>query len=429
MAYKRKDAGGGSREAFGNFVIQSQYMHRVYTPKSSDPGKTTDIRVLCSVDPTDGAFMPQVAAVDGDPLEGISDAFHATEFVNFLGTKKYQMVTETTDFEDKLESPTRMFYNNIKKFVEEEGKKREPEWAEWIEWGGAAQLPAYVMMMQGVLIKHNGDICKDKQGRQVQIAPVVLVLNRSATTAMEDALTKPVDETQPISADNSVLGDITSPANGHVLVVDSLINAEGRKRYTVSRGDLCPLDEAYIKATYVPWDKLLKRETASWQIHRLIETFDARSVDMALGDDPDYGPLLPPTAKGAFSGKTIATPAAILPTSMSVTPTPVMAPQPPMTQAMPVAPVAPAIQDAPVAQAMTDAAVSYSPTEQAPYVAPPTPPTMRLNIMDPEQLDLSPEGMRETPAPAQTPATAKSDIMKALEAEKAAALARENATK
>jgi len=333
MAYKRKDAGGGGREAFGNYAINSQYTHRLYTPKSDDPGKTTDIKVFCSVDPADGVMMPQVVSVDGDPLEGISDAFHAAEFVSFLGEKKYQFITDTSDFTDKHESPTKLFCNKLKQFVEEEGKKREPDWYTWLEWGGGAQMPTCVMMMQGVLIKHNGEICKDKSGRPAQIAPILMVMSRSATSTLEDKLVGAVDSTKPISADNSIIGDITSPQKGRVTVIDSFLNNEGRKRYDVRAGEVFPLDEQYVKATFVPWDKLLRVETAEWQIKRLVETFDSRSVDMAISSDPDYGPLVPENVRGAFTGKTIVQPQAPIaaPSQTAVTPqaaAPVSRPEP-----------------------------------------------------------------------------------------------------
>ena len=386
MAYKRKDAGGGGREAFGNYAINSQYMHRLYTPKSDDPGKTTEIKVFSSVDPVDGTIMPQVAAVDGDPLEGISDAFHAAEFVSFLGEKKYQFVTDTSDFLDKNDSPTRLFYNKLKQFVEEEGKKREPDWYDWLEWGGGAQLPNCVMMLQGVLIKHNGEVCKDKSGRPAQIAPVLMVLSRSATTCLEDKLVRVVDEAQPISALNSEIGDITSPANGKLLVIDSFNNSEGRKRYDVRAGDLCAVDEQYVKATFVPWDKLLRIETAAWQIKRLVETFDPRSVDMTISSDPDYGPLVPENVRGSFTGKTFVQPAA-----------------PPAQQEVQQA--APAVAPVQTTVAATPA-VAAAPASTGPV----------MNIITAEEADaITPEVMQGT-------SVANNPIMQALQAEKEAAI-------
>ena len=303
MAYKRRDAGGGAREAYGNYAISSKYTHRLYTPKSDEAGKITELKMFCSVDPVDGILLPQVVPVDGDPLEGISDAFHAAEFVSFLGTKKCQFITDTTDFPEKIDSPTRLFYNKIKEFIENEGKKKRPDWTDWFEWGGGAQLPSCVMMVQGVLIRLNGEPCKDRKGKPGHIAPIVLVLNRSATMDLETKLTTKVDSTQPISTSNSTIGDITSSKEGRSIVIDSYINSDGGKRYKVDASKISPLDEQYVKASFIQWGDLLRKENASWQINRLVETFDAASVDLAISSDPEYGPLVPVNVRGAFEGK------------------------------------------------------------------------------------------------------------------------------
>jgi len=305
--YKRPDAGGNAREAFGNFVINSDFNHKLYNCKSSSPGQPTEFRVFCAIDPQDLAIIPQVVPVDGDPLGGISDAFHAVELANFVGSKKYKFISETTDFPEKF-SPMRTFYIKIKHFIEEEGKKRRPAWAEWLTFGGGLACPQYLMLTQGVLVRLNGDVVKDRSGKPAQIAPVILVFSRSATVDMENKLTTPIDESQPLSADNSVLGDITSPANGKTLLIDKHINNEGRERYFVQSGNKAPLDERYVKSTFVPWNKLLRRENARWQIIKLAETFDNASVDYAFSSDPDYAELVPDSIRGAFEGKTIITP-------------------------------------------------------------------------------------------------------------------------
>jgi hypothetical protein len=300
MAYERRDQKSSS--AFGNFVIQDGNAHRVYSARSDSKDSPTEFRVVPSVDPLDGEIQPQVFPVDGDPLKGISDAFCAAEVVSFLGSKKYQFVSETTDFPEKP-SPTRMFYNSIKKFVEEEGKKKNPEWSAWCDWKGGLSLPTWVMLMQGCLIRLNGERCKDKNGKPVNIMPVVLMLNRSSTKDMESKLTTAVDPSAVLSPDNSVLGDICSPERGHTLQVYAEVDAmTEKKRFSVKASDVVmPLKVDVIRATFVPWAKLLRKDSAAVQIARLAETFSLDAVKYVFGTDPEYASCLPGTPKKVIS--------------------------------------------------------------------------------------------------------------------------------
>lgn len=303
MAYARKDA-GGAREFYGNFLINSQYGHKVYHAKSSADTKPTEFRAIASLH-DDGSLAEQVVQVDGNPINGISDAFHCKEVVNWLGTKAYQMVTDTSDFPTK-QSPTTMFYKKIKEFVENEGKKARPEWTKWAEDRGPLKMPECKMMLQGILLSLDGAPCKDKSGKPVAITPVALICPKSATSALEKGLTTPIDPSKPISADNSAIGDITSPS-GHTIKLAIYKSTDSFTKYNVLRGEPYPLTEDYIKKLFVPWNKLLRLETAAWQIARLVETFDAAAVEYAFSEDPDYGVFIPKIAQGAYFGKGAST--------------------------------------------------------------------------------------------------------------------------
>ena len=137
MAYKRRDAGGG-REMYGNYMISGGYPHKVYSPKGDKPGNKTEMRLFCAVDPS-GEFSPQVVVAD-EPTEGISDSFHSRECVAWLGSKKMQFVTETSDFPATKISPARLFFNSIGELVEQEGKKKFAEHAD--EHHGEQVIPA-----------------------------------------------------------------------------------------------------------------------------------------------------------------------------------------------------------------------------------------------------------------------------------------------
>jgi hypothetical protein len=159
------------------------------------------------------------------------------------------------------------------------------------------------MLIQGVLLALDGAPCKDKAGNAVAICPVILILPKSATSSLEKSLVAPVDTSKPLSASNSVIGDITSPLNGYTIKLSIYKSADSFTKYNVARGNPYPVPEDYMRKLVVNWNKLLRLETAAWQIARLMETFDAASVDYAFREDPDYGVFIPKIAQGAFGGK------------------------------------------------------------------------------------------------------------------------------
>jgi len=187
--------------------------------------------------------------------------------------------------------------------VKEEGAAKRREWAEWIDKKkNCLSNPSSLMMMQGMIVAQDGDLLRTKNDEIREVGPCVLVLSRSATTDMEKKLTDRVDMSKPISTDNSILGDITTPGKGTSLLISKFRNAEGKDRYEVMRGSRI-LDFApdYVASAWIPWDKLLRKETAAWQIRKLMETFDPESVDYVFSEDSDYAPLVPNTAKGSYA--------------------------------------------------------------------------------------------------------------------------------
>jgi hypothetical protein len=415
MAYNRKDA-GGAREFYGNFLVNSQYSHKVYHAKSSAPEKATEFRPFASMH-DDGSMAEQVAVVDGNPINGISDAFHCKEVVNWLGTKAYQMVTDTSDFPNKP-SPTTIFYRKIQEFVEEEGKKARPEWAKWAEDRGPLKLPECKMLIQGVLLALDGAPCKDKAGNPVAITPVILILPKSATSSLEKSLVAPVDTSKPLSANNSVIGDITSPLNGHTIKLSIYKSADSFTKYNVVRGSPYPVPEDYMRKLVVNWNKLLRLETAAWQIARLVETFDAASVDYAFREDPDYGVFIPKIAQGAFEGRATVV--------VDDIPYKHPAPAPQPVYQAPAAPQAPAPRQY-VQSVVANPPMPAPQTVMAPAGLPPLPSAenvMEVKVEDYEEAQPQTNAGRHYTPPT-PPNNGSSTIMAALQEAKALALAKQ----
>lgn len=439
MAYNRKDS-GSAREFYGNFLVNSQYAHKVYQVRSTGEGKFTEFKIFASTMP-DGLFAPQVVPVDGNPLNGISDAFHCKEMVNWMGSKRYQMITDTVDFPAKP-SPSKIFRQRIVEFVKKKGEDANRTWSDWLKFKGGLNDPECKMVVQGVLLALDGEKCRNKERKIVAIAPTLMILPRSATSDLEKQLITPADSSKPISASNCLIGDVTSPSTGAIVKVEIYQNSEGKDRYRCVRGDVYPIADDYVRKSFVPWEKLLRTETAAWQIARLVETFDAAAVDYAFSEDPEYGPLVPSIARGAYFGKKVA---------MSVAgpkdDIPYTFPQPPALSPQTTGTPPPQYTGTPTVtpqQAPTYAQPQYAVPQQTPSYAPPPAQPMQVQavqapqpayppIVDASEVedkteweDKQPEvnsGRHYTPPTMPQPVTGNSAIMAALQEAKARALA------
>jgi hypothetical protein len=385
MAYNRKDSRGGSHSA-SDMVINKAFQHWLYTPKSTG---ATEVRVLPAS--ADGVFVPQVAPTDMAALDQIGDAFHAKEYAGMMGYKKYSYISETADLPDRP-SPSMVFRQALEKAVKEEGSKQHPLWAKWLDYKprspdrdvGVMSRPQCRMFIQGVLLRFGGQPVLDKDGRPTARYPVLMPLPRTATTALEKALVTPLDASQPLSAVNSIIGDITSPRGGHTLIIEPGFDAKGKQAYSVKAGALYPLDENFCMAQFAPWARLLRIETAAWQIARLAETFDAESVDFALSDDPDYGAMVPEGVRGAY-GRAQSRSTVVAP---GLSPMPGL-PPPPMVSMPP-----PPVND-PFLVAGNDEDIEYG----EPAVPPPAPQTYVAPVA-PQVPPAQPVAYTPPPAPA-----------------------------
>ena len=341
--------GGGSFKK-RNFMIKDGHRHAVYSPRMS--GHTT-FRVFPEPKGNGTAdFYPQITPVAGDPMEGLCGSFAEVELIEWLGKDKIAFVTTTSDVDHtEHQTPARLFYNKINDFVKEESRKAVkgepfskalPVWAPWTEGKGILSLPQTKMLLQGVLIEHAGEPCKDKNGKVIPRVPVTLVLPRSATTDLEEKLVTKVNEGEDISAENSKIGDITSVQQGKAVRIYAYRNAENKTRYSVEpdfeatpQGNVVkpalPLDPNMVLSHFVPWEDLLNIQTAEWQIIKLLEAFGPEAVDFAFSDDSFYADKIPTGIVGAFDktfGESAAPSQAAAP-SPAATPAP--APQPVLT--------------------------------------------------------------------------------------------------
>ena len=303
-----------------SFIVRPEYKHQTYDV--STKGHTV-FRIFPSpIEGKVGEFDPQIVPVDEEPLSGLSNSFAELEIVGWFGKDKLSFVTTCSDVngEENL-SPAALFYNMIDDFVKSETNKAKVGdevnkalyvWSPWFAKKGIASRPQSRMLLQGILIEHGGEPCKNKDGKIEVRVPVVLCLNKSATIDMEDKLVTKLEAAEDISAVNSKMGDITSLSGGHAIRVSSYRTPENQIRYSVEKNysldnagkpvinPPVTLDPSMVLSHFVPWENLLNIRDAKWQVDKIIEQFGPEAADYALGDDPVYGPMLPPSVAGSF---------------------------------------------------------------------------------------------------------------------------------
>jgi hypothetical protein len=305
MAFFRKSASSEKK----THVTKDGHNHLFYSPTGKG---FSDIRIF-PAPVADGTFQPQIVPVDGDPLSGLSDSFCEVELVSWFGENKETFITSCSDVEDGIPSPTRILYNAVSDFVESETQKivqqgagmphpALPHWNKAVKSKtSTVSLPSTRMLFQCALLQHQGKPCVDKKGAAIVRMPVIYCLNRSATRALEEMLIEKIDTAADISAQNSVIGDITDIQNGAIVRVEQYINSDNQKRYKVTNTtQIYPLDPNQIRSMFVPWENLLAINTAQWQIDKLVKCVGPEMVDYALSNNMHYGEMVPAEVRGAF---------------------------------------------------------------------------------------------------------------------------------
>ena len=397
MAFLKKRAGYAKRD----FLIRSEYKHWVRGVSSK--GHTV-FRVFPS--PLDQGFAPQIVPVDGDPMEGLSDSFAEVELAAWFGDEKITFISTCSDVDSsEYVSPALMLYNKVDEYCKQEAKNAAsgkpfgaalPVWNPWFDKKGKISLPQTRMLLQGVLIEYAGKPCVNKDNAVVPMVPVVLYLGRSATRDMEDGLTAKLDVSSDISAENSVIGDITGVDTGCAIRIYSFKNKEGAIRYAVQPDfDIAadgrtrvvkppvPLDPNMVLSHFVPWEQLLDIHDAAWQIDKLVGLFGPEAVDFAMGTDSMYGSMLPEGVAGSFAASPLAG---------MVTPQPMGQAQQPQAQPQYAAPAAqqPQAQPQYAAPAQTTAGAPQTAPVQTESQAPaprPAQPVLRAEVVDAEVAD------------------------------------------
>ena len=381
MAYINRPsarASAGKKGGPKSIVINPAYKHRDYENKA----KTHSVFRIFPCPKPEGGFEDQIVPVDGDPLEGLCGTFAFTEVVSWFGKEKLIMVTSPSDLDDPdRATPAQMFHDEIEVFVKAQTYKMThampyspavQAWAPWFDRKGIMSRPQSVALVQCVLIEHSSEPCVNKSGAVSPRVPVVFRLNKTATDSLVEGLTTKVNPSEDISAENSVIGDITSIENGCAVRMAATVDPDTKKnKYTIVKNTVAvggemqvappvPLDPNLVLAHFVPWEKLLNVKPIKWHIDKIIEQFSPEAADFVFRNDPVYGPYLPEHVVGSFE-RTFGPVPGTAPAAAPAAPVmPAAAPAAPVMPAAPAAPVMPAA--APAAPVMPAAPAPLSAT-------------------------------------------------------------------
>lgn len=151
----------------------------------------------------------------------------------------------------------------------------------------------------------------DAEGRLLPLYALCCVTGSSAT-ALEEALIMPADRRVPPDAQtNNTFGPLAE-LNGNMLwlnpiqdsrgywQLDPSVQPAGAQGWTPTP---YPLDENFVRATWIPWSQLLNPLTADQQFDLLAEQFSAEAVNYVLGTDSRLGVEIPERIRSVGLGR------------------------------------------------------------------------------------------------------------------------------
>ena len=289
----------GSRSSL--FVPEYSGYDIVYPKLAGD----TVLRILPAMGPDGEQPVMEAGAMSSS---NFGDWGAHYEMVKFAGHEGTDFITEVTDPETKEvmqgQTPAKAHYWAIKNGVDDDPRGCPLEWHSWLKWdpnsrGCRVRSPSLHLLFQALLFTSGGEPIKDQDGQAITKGRVIVALNYSTQKEFIERLLKPVDPSNPVSAENNDIGDICSCAGGRIMTLTPPPEDKATLPWTASLGDPYPLDPEYVRSMWVPWNDLIRIPTVQESIQRLTELFDDASVDFALRSSP-YVRYMPEKARGAW---------------------------------------------------------------------------------------------------------------------------------
>ena len=318
MGYKNQVRRGGLDSSPGFLIKNPNTPHRTTMPAWD--GTETQFRVF-PVPTSDGDWEPIRASLEDNDF---CQAVWAEPVVRRLGVK--EQLTLCTRVLDGSPSPIEQFVQALHTLISEKPKEVPDDWLGWIRGSKtrSAQLPNRIntsIFFQGALVARQGKLLVNSAGQFAPQYPAILMAPVSVQIAFERAANAPTgikanemlakitgndavarEQRDAVYAQAFQLGDWCSLKSGRVLkIYKAPEQANERPHYSLEAAgpmDLSSIAEQ-VRASWVPWEKLLRYFTAEEQVQLLCRAFPPEAVDYVFGMS-EYAGVLPSGVRGAW---------------------------------------------------------------------------------------------------------------------------------
>ena len=178
----------------------------------------------------------------------------------------------------------------------------------WIKWNqGTISKPQDMFVVQGMAKQINGVVRKNLKKQVDWVFPAIFVIPKSAEAEFMTDITKPKDQSEPLSESNNFFGDFCSCDAGHMLRLARYTNinkaSENKKQrkkttYSLKLDDSMPLTSEQVYGSMKPWSEIIHIPTVEETIEILMDLFEPTAVDFGLRNTP-FDRYIPESAAGS----------------------------------------------------------------------------------------------------------------------------------
>ena len=247
----------------------------------------------------EGVIQPQYIDTDvelEDPLGHVSDAVMLTEACVCWGGRHTFLSPRVSELREAglSKSPARTLYWQLREMKEKQPTTTPLEVHQLFQYepgrGSKIKPPDDIVLLQGALLMLNGKPPLADKGDDRPMSPMLLQLNQKTAikSFLDEGLGKKLDESKPLSVENNRLGAVLS-LDGKCLVVTcrkEMTKTGMQNAYSVDPGQALALQEADVKATFVPWDELLNFPSIDTSIQYMADAIGPVAVVLGLTGTP-----------------------------------------------------------------------------------------------------------------------------------------------
>jgi len=164
-----------------------------------------------------------------------------------------------------------------------------------------------MFVVQGMAKQINGVVRKNLKKQVDWVFPAIFVIPKSAEAEFLTDITKPKDQSEPLSENNNFFGDFCSCSEGHMLrlarytnISKQQGNAKQRKKttYSLKLDDSMPITSEQVYGSMRPWSEIIHIPTVEETIEILTDLFEPTAVDFGLRSTP-FDRYIPENAAGS----------------------------------------------------------------------------------------------------------------------------------